>query len=89
MKDLVSKNLKINTFDPPFICYYFRSVELEQSFTSLRYQCISYKMSSTTITKQHARSSSNVELIDYLETDGIEKATERRHKTTVSLGKVA
>ena len=46
-------------------------------------------MSFTALTKQYARSSSNVELRDHPEIYDNKKATDRRNKTTVSLGKVA
>ena len=65
-------------------------------------QCISYIMSSTTITRQCARSSLNVELIDYSELDTVvkankgknsanrkEKAAEKRPQAALTLGQVA
>ena len=57
-------------------------------------------MSATTLTRQSARSNSNVELIDHWELDAIEKANwaknnkkektaEKKHQATVNLGEVA
>ena len=100
MKDLLSKSSKINAFDPSFICFIFRSAELQQFFTSSKSQCSSYNMSSTSLTRQHARSSSNAELINHSELDVTEKANHARNskkgkvpemkpQTAVVLGQIA
>ena len=90
-----SNSFKQNT---PLTIYYlnfnFRSVELKQSFTSSRNQCINHIMSTTTLTRQRTRSNLNVKLIDHSELDAIEnskkgKTAEKKHQATVNLGEVA
>ena len=64
MKDLSSKDSLRKTFDPPFICFNFRSGKSKQSFTSSRNQCINHIMSTTTVTRQCTRSNSNLDQVD-------------------------